>query len=224
MTTIIVILSSASKRGIKTTLMRFAAHAVASGRALHRGRRCPRPWLQRSAIPSSPSMATSATPTGSVDSRPASNTSNCRWVAQAGGSPMTPSIDTRVDSMTFRMTAPLASWWVHRGHRCWAADRLVRSVTRGSVRPVMRPAASDCEHLYPQLRTDELLGEAARLAWGEVPGLPQPMDCVGKGLTQDAGLNLQFVAGLGVIAAGIAVDDPDALGAPGQSRPQSALH
>src|SRR5262249_8124228 len=138
--------------------------------------------------------------------------------------PMTPSIDTRVDSMTFRMTAPLASWWVHRGHRCWAADRIVRLLTRGSVRPVMRPAASDCEHLYPQLRTDELLGEAARLAWGEVPGLPQPMDCVGKGLTQDAGLNLQFVAGLGVIAAGIAVDDPDALGAPGQSRPQSALH
>src|SRR5215470_17952247 len=28
--------------------------------------------------------------------------------AQTGGSPMTPSIDTRVDSMTFRMTALLA--------------------------------------------------------------------------------------------------------------------
>jgi hypothetical protein len=85
-------------------------------------------------------------------------------------------------------------------------------------------AASDCDHLYPQPGTDELAGEAARLAWGEVPGLDQPMDCVGKGLTQEAGLKLQLVAGLGVIATGIAVDDPDALGAPGQSCPQSALH
>src|SRR5215469_3106707 len=92
------------------------------------------------------------------------------------------------------------------------------------VRPSELWRASDCEYLYPQLGTDELLGEAARLAWGEVPGLDQPMDCVGKGLTQEAGLKLQLVAGLGVIATGIAVDDPDALGAPGQSRPQSPLH
>src|SRR5215470_4715247 len=70
---------------------------------------------------------------------------------------------------------------------------------------------------------DKLYGEAPRLALGEVPGPGQPADGVGEGLPQRAGFDLQLVAGLGVIAAGVAVDDPDALGAPGQPRPQPPL-
>src|SRR5215510_11455140 len=73
-------------------------------------------------------------------------------------------------------------------------------------------------------KTGELLGEAARLAWGEVPGLDQPADRVGEGLPQGARLELQLVAGLRVVATGIAVHDPDAFCTPGQSRPQPALH
>jgi hypothetical protein len=71
------------------------------------------------------------------------------------------------------------------------------------------------QHLQPRLRPDELYGEVARLAWGEVPGLGEPVDGVSEGLAQGTGFGLQLVAGLGVIAPGVAVDDPDALGAPG---------
>src|SRR5499427_4859858 len=67
------------------------------------------------------------------------------------------------------------------------------------------------------------LCEEACFARGEVPGLGQPVDCVGEGLRQGAGPQLQLVAGPGVVAAGVAVEDPDALAAPGQPRPESAL-
>src|SRR5215475_8037659 len=76
----------------------------------------------------------------------------------------------------------------------------------------------------PVPKTGGLLGEAARLARGEAPGLGQPADRVGEGLPQGAGLDVQLVAGLGVVAMGIAVHDPDAFGTPGQSRPQPTLH
>src|SRR5215469_2096566 len=45
------------------------------------------------------------------------------------------------------------------------------------------------------------LCEEACFARGEVPGLGQPVDCVGEGLRQGAGPQLQLVAGPGVVAA-----------------------
>src|SRR5262245_18763525 len=67
------------------------------------------------------------------------------------------------------------------------------------------------------------LREAARFARREMPALDQPMDRVSEGLLQRAGLQLQLVPGLRVVAAGVAVEDPDALATPGQSRSKSAL-
>jgi hypothetical protein len=72
-------------------------------------------------------------------------------------------------------------------------------------------------------RLASLSSDTARLTWGEVPSLDQPPDGVDEGLPQRARLQLQLVAGLGVIAVGIAVENPDTLGAPGQSRLQQAL-
>src|SRR6266487_2972080 len=104
---------------------------------------------------------------------------------------------------------------------CKARNDVVRDV---NWRFTAEDARIKVKHLYAPLRPDERLGEVARLAWGEVPGLGQPVDCVGEGLPQGAGLEPQLVAGLGVIAPGIAVDDPDALGTPGQPCPHPTLH
>jgi hypothetical protein len=57
-----------------------------------------------------------------------------------------------------------------------SAARLAATRPASVVRGVnWRFAAEDVriklKHLYPQLRSGELYGEAAGLAWGEVPGL-----------------------------------------------------
>src|SRR5215472_17950374 len=49
------------------------------------------------------------------------------------------------------------------------------------------------------------------------------MDRVSEGLPQGAWLKLQLFAGLRVVAPGVAVEDPDALTTPGQSRSKQAL-
>src|SRR5215471_8237647 len=67
------------------------------------------------------------------------------------------------------------------------------------------------------------LREAARFARREMSALDQPMHRVSEGLLQRAGLQLQLVPGLRVVATSVAVEDPDALATPGQSRPESAL-